>query len=180
MMSAFVVMKNINKAFGSFVANDSIDFTVKAGQVHALLGENGAGKSTLMKLLYGIYPIDSGTIHVDGKEVHIRSPHDARDAGIGMVFQSFMLIPAFTVTENIALGLKQLDFVLNTGDIEKGIRDISDKYGFNIDPSAKVWQLPIGAQQKIEIIKQLMAGAKLLIFDEPTSVLAPHETEGLF
>jgi ABC-type uncharacterized transport system ATPase subunit len=180
MSEEFIVLKGITKAFGNFVANDNVDFTIKKKQVHALLGENGAGKSTLMKLLYGVYQMDSGTVTVDGKQVQIHSPHDARAIGIGMVFQSFMLIPAFTVIENVALGLKDLGIKIDSAKIEAGIQAISDQYGFDIDPQAKVWQLPIGAQQKIEIIKLVLAGARLLIFDEPTSVLAPHEAESLF
>lgn len=180
MMEDFVVLKGITKTFGSFVANNNVDFAVKKQQVHALLGENGAGKSTLMKLLYGVYQPDSGDVFVDGEKVVINSPHDARAVGIGMVFQSFMLIPAFTVIENVALSLKDLGLTIDQRDIEKRILELSDKYGFDIDPHAKVWQLPIGAQQKIEIIKLVMAGARLLIFDEPTSVLAPHEAESLF
>ncbi len=179
-MEDFVVLKGITKTFGNFVANKDINFAVKKQQVHALLGENGAGKSTLMKLLYGVYQPDRGEVFVDGKPVVINSPHDAREAGIGMVFQSFMLIPAFTVIENVALSLTELGLTIDQKAIEKRILEISDKYGFDIEPHAKVWQLPIGAQQKIEIIKLVMAGARLLIFDEPTSVLAPHEAEGLF
>lgn len=179
-MSDYLVLKDITKKFGDFTANDHINFTVKKQHVHALLGENGAGKSTLMKLLYGVYQPDSGDMFVDGEKVSIHSPHDARQVGIGMVFQSFMLIPAFTVIENVSLSLKELGFVIDKKQIEKQILEISDKYGFDLDPRAKVWQLPIGAQQKIEIVKILIAGAKILIFDEPTSVLAPHEAEGLF
>ncbi|MBZ0298163.1 MAG: ABC transporter ATP-binding protein [Anaerolineae bacterium] len=179
-MEDFVVLKGITKTFGDFVANKDIHFAVKKQQVHALLGENGAGKSTLMKLLYGVYQPDSGEVLVNGKPVVIHSPHDAREVGIGMVFQSFMLVPAFTVIENVALSLKDLGLTIDRKDIEKRILEISDKYGFDLDPHAKVWQLPIGAQQKIEIIKLVMAGARLLIFDEPTSVLAPHEAQSLF
>jgi general nucleoside transport system ATP-binding protein len=176
----FLVLDGVTKAFGALVANDKISLRVRRGEIHALLGENGAGKSTLMKILYGVYKPDAGSIAVGGRTVQIRSPHDAREAGIGMVFQSFMLIPAFSVTENVALGLKNLGIVLKRRQIEQQIKAISDQYGFDIDPRALVWQLTMGAQQKVEIIKLVMAGAKLLIFDEPTSVLAPHEAEGLF
>lgn len=179
-MAEYLVLEGITKRFGSLTANDHISLTVHKQHVHALLGENGAGKSTLMKILYGVYKPDSGTITLDGKLLNIHSPHDSRAAGIGMVFQSFMLIPAFTVIENIALSLRDVGMVVDEKKIEQEIRAISDKYRFGIDPRAKVWQLPLGTQQKIEIVKLLMGGATLLIFDEPTSVLAPHEVEGLF
>lgn len=179
-MAEFIELEGVSKTFPGLKANENVNLTIKKGQVHALLGENGAGKSTLMKVLYGTYRADSGTIKVDGVPVTINSPADARAAGIGMVFQSFMLIPAFTVIENIALSLKDLGLVIQKQDIEKGIREISDKYNFDVDPNAYVWQLSLGTQQKVEIIKLVMGGARLLIFDEPTSVLAPHEAEGLF
>src|SRR5258708_29252450 len=179
-MAEFIELEGISKTFPGLKANENVNLIIKKGQVHALLGENGAGKSTLMKVLYGTYRADAGTIKVDGKPVTIHSPADARAHGIGMVFQSFMLIPAFTVTENIALSLKDLGMVVSKREIEQKIREISDMYSFGIDPKAYLWQLTIGAQQKVEIIKLLMGGAKLLIFDEPTSVLAPHEAEALF
>ncbi len=179
-MTDFLVLDGITKRFGNLVANDQISLRIQKQHVHALLGENGAGKSTLMKILYGVYKPDAGTITLDGKLLNIHSPQASRAAGIGMVFQSFMLIPAFTVIENIALSLRDVGIVVDEKKIEHDIREISDKYRFGIEPRAKVWQLPLGAQQKIEIIKLVMAGARLLIFDEPTSVLAPHEVEGLF
>src|SRR5260221_11860025 len=179
-MAEFIELEGISKTFPGLKANDNVSLKIKKGQVLALLGENGAGKSTLMKILYGPYLADYGTSIIDGKPITINSPADARALGIGMVFQSFMLIPAFTVIENIALSLNNQGFLLNKNEIEKGIRAISDKYNFGIDPRSYIWQLSIGAQQKVEIIKLLMGGARLLIFDEPTSVLAPHEAEGLF
>ncbi len=179
-MSDYLVLDGITKRFGSLTANDWISLRVQKQHVHALLGENGAGKSTLMKILYGVYKPDSGTISLDGKLLNIHSPQASRAAGIGMVFQSFMLIPAFTVTENIALSLRDVGMVVDEKKIEQEIQAISDKYRFGIDPKAKVWQIPLGAQQKVEIIKLVMGGAQLLIFDEPTSVLAPHEVQGLF
>ncbi len=179
-MADFLVLDGITKRFGSLTANDHISLRVQKQHVHALLGENGAGKSTLMKILYGVYKPDSGTISIDGEVKHIHSPHHSRAAGIGMVFQSFMLIPAFTVAENVALSLRDVGIIVDDKKIENDIRAISDMYRFGIDPKAKVWQIPLGAQQKVEIIKLVLAGARLLIFDEPTSVLAPHEVQGLF
>jgi general nucleoside transport system ATP-binding protein len=179
-MAEFIELEGISKTFPGLKANEDVNLTIKKGQVLALLGENGAGKSTLMKVLYGSYRADAGIIKVDGKPVTINSPADARALGIGMVFQSFMLIPAFTVTENIALSLKEAGIVINQKEIEQSIRKISDQYRFDVDPHAYVWQLSLGTQQKVEIIKLVMGGARLLIFDEPTSVLAPHEAESLF
>ncbi|MHB8628371.1 MAG: ABC transporter ATP-binding protein [Aggregatilineales bacterium] len=179
-MPEFIELEGISKTFPGLRANDNVSLKIKKGKVLALLGENGAGKSTLMKVLYGTYRADSGTIKIDGVPVTINSPADARALGIGMVFQSFMLIPAFTVVENVELSLKAQGVFLNPKAIERGIREISDKYQFGMEPESYIWQLSIGAQQKVEIIKLLMGGARLLIFDEPTSVLAPHEAEGLF
>ncbi|HLY64570.1 MAG TPA: ABC transporter ATP-binding protein [Chloroflexota bacterium] len=162
------------------MANDAIDLELLPHQVHALLGENGAGKSTLMKILYGYYQADAGVISVDDSEVVIDSPHAARELGIGMVFQSFMLIPGLSVAENVALGLKDCGRIISWRTVARRISTISEQYGFGLNPYDKVWQLSIGDQQKVEIIKLLLADARFLIFDEPTSVLVPQEVEALF
>jgi len=173
-------MKNIYKKFPGVIANDNIDLTVKGGEIHALLGENGAGKTTLMNILYGIYQPDRGEIYINGKKTTIKSPRDAIELAIGMVHQHFMLIPTHTVAENISLGFKEAPFLYPTRVIEERIRDFTDKYGFKINPKAKIWQLSAGEQQRVEIIKTLFRGTSLLILDEPTSVLTPQETEELF
>ncbi len=173
-------MRGITKAFPGVVANDGIDLDVYPAEIHALLGENGAGKSTLMKILYGFYRADAGQILVNGKPVSIRSPQDARKANIGMVFQDFTLIPALSVAENIALFLPDLPAVLNFGEIQRRIRAFSEQYDLRIDPQAMVAELCIGERQKVEILKLLLSGARVLILDEPTRVLAPHEVQALF
>jgi len=175
-----VALRGITKTFPNVIANDHVDLDVYSGQVHALLGENGAGKSTLVKILYGFYRADSGQILLDGKPVSIRSPHDARNMRIGMVFQEFTLIPAFSVAENIALFLPDLKAVLNTREIDQRIKALSQRYGLHVDPRAMVSHLTIGEQQKVEILKLLLSDARLLILDEPTRVLAPHEVDALF
>ena len=174
-------LRGITKRFGSLVANDHIDLTVEAGQIHALLGENGAGKSTLMNVLYGLYQADEGAILLDDEEQHFRGPGDAMAAGIGMVHQHFMLVPVFTVAENVMLGHEQTKG-LGTLDIAKArdhVRSVAARFGFDIDPDALVGDLPVGVQQRVEIIKALSRDAKVLVFDEPTAVLTPQETDEL-
>ena len=175
-----VSMRGISKAFPGVLANDRLDLDIYASEIHALLGENGAGKSTLMKILYGFYRCDSGEILVNGQSVNIQSPHDARTLRIGMVFQDFNLIPALSVAENIALFLPNLPAVLNVKKINERILEVSRYYDLQVNPQALVAQLSIGEQQKVEILKLLLAEARLLILDEPTRVLAPHEVEALF
>ncbi len=174
-------LKGITKRFGSLVANDHIDLVVEPGQVHCLLGENGAGKSTLMNVLYGLYDPTAGEILVDGRPVVFKGPGDAMAAGIGMVHQHFMLIPVFTVAENVALGNEatKAGGLLNLDETRRKIRAISDQYGFDVDPDALVEDLPVGVQQRVEIIKALVRDAEVLILDEPTAVLTPQETDEL-
>lgn len=173
-------LRGITKAFPNVLANDHIDLNIWKGEIHALLGENGAGKSTLSKILYGFYELDSGEIRFLNKTVHFHSPQDARKLHIGMVFQNFTLIPAMTVVENIALFLPDLGLVLDRKQIIKKIDSISKRFHLEVEPLAPVWQLSIGEQQKVEVLKLLLANVRLLILDEPTKVLAPHEIAGLF
>jgi len=175
-----IELKAITKKFGSLVANDSIDLKVARGEIHAILGENGAGKSTLMNIVYGLAKADSGKIFVEDKEVIINEPADALRYGIGMVHQHFMLIPVFTVAENIALGREQSKGVFLTLDeVKKKIKALADEFKFDIDPDALIEDLPVGVQQRVEIIKALIYDAKVLILDEPTAVLTPQETDEL-
>jgi len=175
-----VSLRGITKRFPNVIANDSVDLDLFPGEVHALLGENGAGKSTLMKILYGFYSADSGTIAVDGEEAHIGSPLDARKLRIGMVFQTFTLIPAMTVAENITLYLPDLPAVLDNRRIAEQIDEFGKQYHLDVDPRLPVRDIAIGDQQKVEVLKLLVGRARVLIFDEATRVLAPHEIEGLF
>jgi ABC-type uncharacterized transport system ATPase subunit len=177
---AAVEMVGCTKLFPGVVANDNVDFDLMKGEIHALLGENGAGKSTLMNILTGLYEADQGRICVDGEWVSFRSPRDAIDAGIGMVHQHFMLVPTQTVAENILLGLDEPRFRLNLKHYEKRIAEMGNRYGLHVDPRAKIWQLSVGEQQRVEIIKMLYRGANVLIMDEPTAVLAPQEIDELF
>ncbi|ALE91458.1 heme ABC transporter ATP-binding protein [Arthrobacter alpinus] len=174
-------LRGITKSFGALVANDHIDLVVASGEIHGLLGENGAGKSTLMNVLYGLYEPTAGEILIDEKPVKFSGPADAMAAGIGMVHQHFMLVPVFTVAENVALGGESTKFagILNLEDTRRKIREISAKFGFNVDPDALVEDLPVGVQQRVEIIKALVRNAKILILDEPTAVLTPQETDEL-
>ena len=175
-----IELKAITKKFGSLVANDSIDLKVGRGEIHAILGENGAGKSTLMNIVYGLAKADSGKIFVEDKEVIINEPADALRYGIGMVHQHFMLIPVFTVAENIALGREESKGVFLTLDeVKRKIKALADEFKFDIDPDALIEDLPVGVQQRVEIIKALMYDAKVLILDEPTAVLTPQETDEL-
>ncbi len=177
---SMIALRGITKSFPGVLANDHIDLDIFSSEIHALLGENGAGKSTLMKILFGFYRADAGEIQLNGKSIVIHSPRDARTARIGMVFQDLNLIPAFTVAENIALFLPDLKAVLNPQEIDRRINEVSKHYGLEVNPRALVSQLSIGEQQKVEILKLLLSDARLLILDEPTRVLAPHEVKALF
>ena len=174
-------LRGVTKRFGTLVANDRINLTVEAGEIHALLGENGAGKSTLMNVLYGLYQADEGQILLDDKVQSFKGPGDAMAAGIGMVHQHFMLIPVFTVAENVVLGnepTKKLG-LLDLEAARKKVRELSDRFGFDVDPDAVIEDLPVGVQQRVEIIKSLIRDARVLVLDEPTAVLTPQETDEL-
>lgn len=172
-------MRDITIRFPGVLANDQVNLTLGKGEIHALLGENGAGKSTLMNALAGINRPSSGEIWVDGVLQNFSSPKDAIKAGIGMVHQHFMLVPTQTVTENILLGLDRVGFFMNMKRYEQEIRDLANQYSLHVDPEAYIWQLSVGEQQRVEILKMLYRGANILIMDEPTAVLAPQEIEGL-
>ena len=175
-------LRGITKRFGSLVANDGIDLKVESGEIHALLGENGAGKSTLMNVLYGLLKPDQGQILLDGKVVTFHNPGDALTAGIGMVHQHFMLVPVFTVAENVMLGVERTSVLglLNRRRARKDVLELSSRYGLAIDPDALVEDLPVGIQQRVEIVKALHREASIVILDEPTAVLTPGETNELF
>ena len=175
-----VEMRGIVKKFPGVIANDHVDFELRRGEIHALLGENGAGKSTLMNILAGLYQPDAGIVTVKHQLCDFNSPRDAINMGIGMVHQHFMLVPSQTVTENILLGLDEPRFLLHIKEYDKKVAELSDHFGFKVDPSAKIWQLSVGEQQRVEILKMLYRGADIFIMDEPTAVLAPGEIENLF
>ena len=173
-------LTGISKAFHGFQANKNVNLEIRQGEILGLLGENGAGKTTLMKILYGLYQPDAGEIRIDGRPVRFKSPRDAIRAGIGMVHQHFMLVQNHTVGENVSLGYEGSPFLFPQRTVEEKLREFSQKYGLQVNPKAKVWQLSAGEQQRVEIVKALLQGADLLILDEPTSVLTPQEAEELF
>ncbi len=174
-------MSNIVKRFPGVLAADHIDFDVQAGEVHALLGENGAGKSTLMKMLYGLYQPDEGQITINDQRIQVRSPQDAITHGIGMIHQHFMLVPSLTVAENVALGMKSRRGLLSdTRRVASQLTELSQAYNLKVDPDIPIWQLAVGEQQRVEILRALYRGAELLILDEPTAVLTPQEVDDLF
>ncbi len=172
-----VEMKDVVIRFPGVLANDHVNLTLKQGEIHALLGENGAGKSTLMNVLSGLYKQTSGTIKVHGELANFNSPKDAIDKGIGMVHQHFMLVPTQTVTENVLLGLSKPRFYMNMKELDAQVEALQDQFGLRVDPTALIWQLSVGEQQRVEILKTLYRGADILILDEPTAVLAPQEID---
>ncbi len=181
-MAPILELQGITKRFPGVLANDHIDLTLEQGEIHALLGENGAGKTTLMNILYGLYDPDEGEVYVRGKKLDVESPSDAISAGVGMVHQHFMLVPVFTVTENVMLGDESTSFggFLDRKSAANRIREISEQYHLEVDPNAYVRDLPVGVQQRVEIIKLLYREADILILDEPTAVLTPQEVDELF
>ncbi len=179
-LSNAIELKNITKRFGQVVANNSISLELHRGEILSLLGENGSGKTTLMNMLSGIYYPDEGQIFVDGREVEIRSPKDAFDLHIGMIHQHFKLVDVFTAAENIVLGLPGEKGKLDRDAVSRAVREIADRYGFEIDPNQKVYEMSVSQKQTVEIVKVLYRGADILILDEPTAVLTPQETEKLF
>lgn len=180
MREPILEMKGITKTFGSVTANENVDLTLYPGEIHALLGENGAGKSTLMNVLNGIYRPNSGEILHKGKKVTIRSPKHAVDMGIGMVHQHFRLIPTLTVAENVFLYMPKCNLVLKKKEMEEQIRKWSEEFHLEVEPSALIWQLSVGEQQRVEIVKLLSRGAEILILDEPSAVLTAQEAKEMF
>jgi general nucleoside transport system ATP-binding protein len=182
-MPAAVALRGITKRFPAVVANDGVDFEAAQGEVHALLGENGAGKTTLSNILTGLYRPDEGTIELFGKPAEFHSPRDAIDAGVAMVHQHFRLVSPFTVAENVVLGDHRdigRNFLLRPRAIEERVAELSRRYGLGVDPGARIWQLSVGEQQRVEILKALLQDARILILDEPTAVLTPQEAHALF
>ncbi len=173
-------MRGIVKRFPGVLANDHVDFACRVGEVHALLGENGAGKSTLMNVLAGLYRPEAGDILIGGQPVTLRSPQDAIAHGIGMIHQHFMLVAPHTVAENMVLGLTRPRFRLDLARVEEQVKALGEQYGLSVDPRARIWELSVGEQQRVEVLKMLFRGAKVLIMDEPTAVLTPQEVETLF
>lgn len=173
-------MRGIVKRFPGVLANDHVDFSCRVGEIHALLGENGAGKSTLMNVLAGLYQPEDGEILINGQRVSLHSPQDAITHGIGMVHQHFMLVPSHSVAENMVLGLNEPRFFLNLKHVEEQVRALGQQYGLSVNPTAKIWELSVGEQQRVEVLKMLFRGAKVLIMDEPTAVLTPQEVDTLF
>ena len=180
MASLALEMHGITKSFGNNLAVDSVDFTLEGGEIHTLLGENGAGKSTLMNLIYGLYQPDAGEILIDGKPSVIDSPKTAIALGLGMVHQHFMLVPSLSVAENIALTSGRGKFRFHRNEAEENVQQLSTRYGLSISPQIKIWQLSVGLQQRVEILKALSANTQTLILDEPTAVLSPQEITELF
>jgi general nucleoside transport system ATP-binding protein len=177
------MLRGVTKRFPGVVANDRVDFEAAVGEVHALLGENGAGKTTLSNILTGLYRADEGEISLYAEPVSFRSPRDALDAGVSMVHQHFRLVPPFTVAENVVLGDHRdvgRRFVIRTRQIERRVAELSERYGLHVDPQARIWQLSLGEQQRVEILKALYREARILILDEPTAVLTPQEAQALF
>ena len=174
-----IAMRGISKRFGPVIANDQVDFDARWGEVHALVGENGAGKSTLMSILAGLYRPDSGAVEIDGAPIRFRSPRDAIGQGIGMVYQHFMLVEPFTVAENVVLGERRGGTSLELARVERELAELSARYGLGVDPRARIWQLSVGEQQRVEILRLLYLGARILVFDEPTAVLTPQEAHAL-
>src|SRR3990172_1519534 len=175
-----VEMRGIVKRFPGVLANDQADFDLRRGEIHALLGKTGAGKPPLMSRLAGLYKPDAGTIRLGGETVSFRSPRDAIAHGLGMIHQHFTLIGPQTVTENILLGMDKPRFLLNLPEYDRSMLDLGERFGLQITPTAKIWQLSVGEQQRVEILKMLYRGVRVLIMDEPTAVLAPQEVEELF
>jgi len=174
-----IELTDVTKRFGPVVANQDITFDARYGEVHALIGENGAGKSTLMSIVAGLYRPDSGRLRINGQQVHFKSPRDAIERGIGMVYQHFMLVETMTVAENLLIGMPQQGVSLKTDAAAAAVRNLSSRFGLDVDPDAYIWQLSVGEQQRVEIIRLLFRGAKILVLDEPTAVLTPAEAAGL-